>query len=325
LNSSRRARPLDTFPAIRSADAARIEHLLSATYGARRLILRGGAHTLDVRANHWQSPALALSYCDYGADVEVEFPEASFFRQQFALCGAADIRIGGARREISVQRFCVVPPASSLRIGFRPGFEQLVLRVDAGFLNRKCAALDGRNGDVCFEPAAHGGGPGMARLRRLLAYFISELENEDEMNPLELAEFEQAIAVSFLCANPQVRGDAFSRMPSPGREHLRRVEDHIEAYWNKPLCLEDLSNATGVSVRTIFHHFRKWRGKTPMAFLKEVRLRRARALLLESPDMTVTQVAFACGFGNLGHFASDYRRYWGEKPSQTNRRTITRR
>jgi transcriptional regulator GlxA family with amidase domain len=35
---------------------------------------------------------------------------------------------------------------------------------------------------------------------------------------------------------------------------------------------------------------------------------------------TVTDVAFACGFGNLGHFAIYYRRQFGETPSATLRR-----
>ena len=315
------AKPLDAFPAIRSADVARIEHLLGATYGARRFTLRSDWQALDVRANHWQSHALALSFCKYGADVEVEFPEADFFRQQFALRGAADIRIGGARREIGRQSFCVVPPASTLQIAFRPGFEQLVLRVDAAFLNTKFTALTGHDAGVRFDPAVHCGGPAMARLRRLLNYFISELEREDPLTPIELAELEQSVAVSGLCAHPQAHGGAPDATPAAaGHLHLRRVEAYIEAHWNEPLCLEALSSATGVSVRSIFHHFRKWRGKTPMAFLKEVRLRQARALLQGSPHMTVTQVAFACGFGNLGHFAADYRKYWGEQPSQTGQR-----
>jgi len=35
---------------------------------------------------------------------------------------------------------------------------------------------------------------------------------------------------------------------------------------------------------------------------------------------TVTGVAFACGFSNLGHFANDYRATFGELPSDTLRR-----
>ena len=55
-----------------------------------------------------------------------------------------------------------------------------------------------------------------------------------------------------------------------------------------------------------------------MAFVKQVRLRHAQDMLL-NPDAntSVTGVAFACGFQNLGHFARDYRQTFGELPSAT--------
>jgi transcriptional regulator GlxA family with amidase domain len=40
-------------------------------------------------------------------------------------------------------------------------------------------------------------------------------------------------------------------------------------------------------------------------------------LAVPDADTTVTAVAFACGFSNLGHFASDYRKLVGERPSET--------
>jgi transcriptional regulator GlxA family with amidase domain len=75
---------------------------------------------------------------------------------------------------------------------------------------------------------------------------------------------------------------------------------------------------TGASARTIFKTFRQSRGYSPMAFLKQVRLDHARRMLLKSDSKTsVTAVALACGFHNLGHFARDYRARFGELPSET--------
>ena len=55
-----------------------------------------------------------------------------------------------------------------------------------------------------------------------------------------------------------------------------------------------------------------------MAFARMVRLRHARERLsAPDPETSVTTVAFACGFGNLGHFARDYREAFGERPSVT--------
>jgi len=52
-----------------------------------------------------------------------------------------------------------------------------------------------------------------------------------------------------------------------------------------------------------------------MRFVKQVRLRHGREMLNNPNSATsVTGVAFDCGFGNLGHFANDYQRAFGETP-----------
>ncbi len=58
-----------------------------------------------------------------------------------------------------------------------------------------------------------------------------------------------------------------------------------------------------------------------MDFVKRVRLVRAKAMLGQPEETTsVTNVAFACGFGNLGRFVNYYRQQFGEVPSATRQR-----
>ena len=58
-----------------------------------------------------------------------------------------------------------------------------------------------------------------------------------------------------------------------------------------------------------------------MSFLKQLRLERAREMLERSDiNRSVTATAIACGFGNLGHFAGDYFKRFGEHPSDTLKR-----
>ena len=53
-----------------------------------------------------------------------------------------------------------------------------------------------------------------------------------------------------------------------------------------------------------------------MEFARRLRLEHARRMLEQpSPATTVTDVAFACGFGDLGRFARDFQRMFGERPS----------
>jgi transcriptional regulator GlxA family with amidase domain len=94
----------------------------------------------------------------------------------------------------------------------------------------------------------------------------------------------------------------------------------IRAHADTPITIGALADAAGVSARTLFEGFRRFRGTTPMAQLKAVRLVRAYEELRMSPDESVTDVSVKWGFVHLGRFARAYRRRFGELPSETLRR-----
>jgi len=157
--------------------------------------------------------------------------------------------------------------------------------------------------------------PALSRLYRLIEFFCREL-GRGQMTDVEIREMEQAITVSFLAANlEQSFAPAIPR--DPGNTPLRMVEDYLAANWSSAVTIETLAAVTGISARSLFHHFRKRHGMTPMAYVKELRLRQARLLLQTRKVLTVTEAALACGFGNLGHFAVSYRARFGERPSET--------
>ena len=124
--------------------------------------------------------------------------------------------------------------------------------------------------------------------------------------------------VAFLRATPNSLSHLLEDGGYEAAPHeIHRAEQYIEANWDKPITIEDLAAVTNVSARALFKSFRKFRGYSPMGFAKSVRLRRARQMLTNIPGLSVTDIAFRCGFGNLGHFAKDYREAFGELPSQT--------
>ncbi|MGP0093268.1 MAG: helix-turn-helix domain-containing protein [Xanthobacteraceae bacterium] len=130
--------------------------------------------------------------------------------------------------------------------------------------------------------------------------------------------------VAFLCWNRHNFSDFLDREPqgiSPWQ--VRRAEEFIAANWNQPITVEELAKAVGASVRTIFRCFKQSRGFGPMVFVKQLRLDHARQLLNRGDaGTTVTGTALSCGFHNLSHFAVDYRRAFGERPSETLNRAM---
>ena len=82
-----------------------------------------------------------------------------------------------------------------------------------------------------------------------------------------------------------------------------------------------MCQAAGVSWRTQDYAFRECFGVTPKAYLTALRLDGVRRELVPTdPPVKIADVANRWGFWHLGQFAADYRRQFGELPSETLRR-----
>ncbi|HJQ15414.1 MAG TPA: helix-turn-helix transcriptional regulator [Allosphingosinicella sp.] len=104
--------------------------------------------------------------------------------------------------------------------------------------------------------------------------------------------------------------------------YVRNAEEYLRTHCQSDVTLGDLARATGVSTRTLFYGFRRWRNTTPMAYFKKMRLNLARDALRAGAKTgaSVTEVATSVGYWHLSRFSSDYRARFGEPPSLTLRR-----
>lgn len=108
--------------------------------------------------------------------------------------------------------------------------------------------------------------------------------------------------------------------PRPERARaVRRAEELMRARLADPLGAIDLCRELGVSDRTLRLAFREQYGMGPMAFFRCLRLNAARTALRADPLLAVGDAARANGFHHLGNFSADYRRLFGERPSDTPR------
>ena len=90
--------------------------------------------------------------------------------------------------------------------------------------------------------------------------------------------------------------------------------------WRVP----ELAALAGISNRTLQRQFQVFLGATPGAALRDLRFESARRELLQgSPHAKVMDIALRCGFPHFGRFSVEYRRRYGETPSQTLRRQAT--
>jgi transcriptional regulator GlxA family with amidase domain len=89
----------------------------------------------------------------------------------------------------------------------------------------------------------------------------------------------------------------------------------MEANLSEPLSLVEIADHVGLSRRQIERLFRQEMGRSPARYYLEIRLDRARHLLIQS-SMPVVEVAIACGFVSASHFSKCYREIYAKSPQQ---------
>lgn len=84
------------------------------------------------------------------------------------------------------------------------------------------------------------------------------------------------------------------------------------------LNFTQIARAVNLSTSRLRHLFRKEAGISPLHYVKVVRLQRAHNLMVQT-FLTVKEVMSESGFSDISHFVREYKRVFGETPSQTRR------
>ncbi|MCT4608954.1 MAG: GlxA family transcriptional regulator [Pelagimonas sp.] len=96
-------------------------------------------------------------------------------------------------------------------------------------------------------------------------------------------------------------------------KHLATAVEIMRNSLEDPCSPSEIAQTIGISTRQLERLFGKHLNASPKKYLMEMRLDRARQLLLQT-ESSVTEVAFACGFENPGHFSRVYRATFGVTP-----------
>jgi transcriptional regulator GlxA family with amidase domain len=94
---------------------------------------------------------------------------------------------------------------------------------------------------------------------------------------------------------------------------LSQVIQMMETNIEEPISPSILAHDVGMSTRQLERLFRRYLNRSPKRYYMELRLSKARNLLMQT-DMSVINVALACGFASPSHFSKCYRSHYSTTP-----------
>lgn len=132
-----------------------------------------------------------------------------------------------------------------------------------------------------------------------------------------------SISEQFMCERIRDQHDR-QRVPLTQRigtsqPKLAEAVSLMEANIEEPMTLDELSHHVGLSRRQLERLFQRYLSCVPTRFYLELRLERARQLLLQT-SMPIVDIALACGFVSAPHFSKCYRDTFSLPPRDERRR-----
>lgn len=227
------------------------------------------------------------------------------------------------RQEVAPRSMVVFPRDKEWEVVSSPSFEVYTLSFEEDYLNRICRDMD--------LPDYESLSDGVEVIRchsadfrsavKFLEHSFGILENRSQrkVSPALIDRLKRGIAVRAL----SLLGRPRSREGSPPVRlrdcALERAVESITEYADVPISVGDLCEITEASERTLEYAFRERYGTTAKGFILKHRLNGVRRQLCSSDaeNTTIADVANEWGFWHMGQFARDYRKLFGELPSET--------
>jgi AraC-like DNA-binding protein len=311
-------------------DPEEAQHLVSQAYLPNRLRLPRRTRSVDMDFAATRLGDLTAGLLSYGESVRMVTAEAANFHVNLPLKGKAISRTGTAEAVVLERGLAgVFPPGAPADISWSHDCAQLCLMVSPEKLEDELERLLGRSLDVplSFEfsmDLRSGQGrlwqPALQLVHRTLAG-PSDLADL----PLAARHIESVVLDGLLIGQPHNYTEQLRRStPAGPRSAVSRAAELLEEQPGEPWNSVRLAQAVHLSVRALQEGFKRDFDVPPMAYLRQVRLRRVREALSEANHeyATVRSVATRFGFLHMSRFASTYRQTFGEAPSTTLARPV---
>jgi AraC-like DNA-binding protein len=268
---------------------------------------------------------ITLADVTYDTDVALSFDQnRASYHVNVPLAGWFESRHRGLQITVTPEAASVFRPDGETTVNRWPGgTRDLAVKIDRVAIDRALEALIGGwvESPIPFNATLKLQAGAARDWVRLLLMAHRQLECPDSLlrHPVVWDPLVESLIHGLLLVADHPYRQALAAPGDPSRPAaVRDAMDIIDAGPHLPLTTSTLARQCHVSVRTLQEGFQRHLGISPMAYLRQVRLRRAhRDLRSAHPSHnTVASIAHRWGFTHLGSFAAAHKKMYGETPRQ---------
>jgi AraC-like DNA-binding protein len=284
---------------------------------------------VQVLQRHVSVGPVVVSDVTFRTDMVVECDDVGAgYYVHLPISGRLESRHGGSKLTATRELAAVYQPGGGSFSGqWAAGTRVLCVRLDDAAVDTALARLPGQEPapKTRFDLAMNTRqGPGRTWVEQLLVLCRQPAGPDGLLaHPLVSRPLAESLVNGFLLAAGHSRSTAVAAVaaavePTPPAT-IRKAIDLIEADPRAPLSVSDLAIWCGVGSRALQHGFQRHVGLSPMAYLRDTRLRGADAELraAAAADDTVASIARRWGFAHPGRFAAAYEAKYGQPPGRT--------
>ena len=98
--------------------------------------------------------------------------------------------------------------------------------------------------------------------------------------------------------------------------YILKAKEFIQKNYSHDISVDSIARSAGISQSLLFRLFKEKEKRTPIAYLRDVRIQSAKQLLISNSDLSIGDISEACGFSDFAYFCKVFKAIIGATPSE---------